>query len=341
MSKGIGLEDPEGSEKLSLRIRIINKFVTNKLYKFKKGFGLIISGSELGKLQIWNRRSGDKLMEIKTVKVMKIVKISSPIYLTGDYDGYLRLWDLNRRNELLSYKGHSEGIKDIVRLKSDIYATSGNDMMVRTWFLTISSPPKLVLLKELSGHEGSWVDVMCLLQDGRLATSCGKAIKLWNWEEGSCLQTFTMSLGGISSLLQTANGQFIVFGTSSSNLAQVDLQTGEVIKKFNVNCGGSNWSKVLAQLTDGRITFLETGYKIGVMDLQTEDIIYTEKFGSSVDQIMLLEGMNIASAHGNGEIRIWKVGEDSISLLKIINQEHTDRMITLNKDFMHLLTHNP
>ena len=334
----------EKEESLSQKIRIMNGFITNKLYKFKKGYPLIISGSNNGYIQIWNRFTGEELRSIKTTQVMKIVKVCCPIYLTGHYSGEIKLWDLRESRELLSNKESGDAIKDIISInKTGTYASSGNDKMIRIWFLTID-PPSLLLLKVLSGH-GDWVDCMDLLPNGELASaSANGEVNIWDWEQGVIKRNMKVASGWIAHIMHYTHLQetrLITFSTEGK-LEEWDLQSTNNLHSLHSSGTGSNWSKVLILLPNNRLTFQEKENRVAVFNLNTNQVIIAPKHQDkdisegNIDQIMHLERNSIVSSHGNGDIKIWQVNEHEIQFVRLLRKEN-DRIICLNKDNMNLL----
>jgi WD40 repeat protein len=57
--------------------------------------------------------------------------------VSGSEDGALRIWDIRRGTLLLTLKGHTAPISDLVFSPNGPYVTSGsNDMTMRVWDVT-------------------------------------------------------------------------------------------------------------------------------------------------------------------------------------------------------------
>ncbi|KAJ4460359.1 putative Transcription initiation factor TFIID subunit 5 [Paratrimastix pyriformis] len=113
--------------------------------------------------------------------------------LSCSEDGSARLWSLEAKTAIASYRGHQSPLWDCAFAPANYYfATCGHDRTARLW-----ATDRLTPLRLFAGHVSD-VDCLCFHPNSLyLATgSSDRSVRLWDLHEGPFVRTFVAKLHG-------------------------------------------------------------------------------------------------------------------------------------------------
>jgi WD40 repeat protein len=168
----------------------------------------------------------------------------------GCNDGSIRIWDLQRGEEIGQMKEH-EGCVLSLDLAGDgtRLASGGTDGIVRIWDLGTRE-----VKHWCRGHKGD-VDTVKFGFGGLASGGADRVVRYWNTETGELIREFTGHSGGIMSIATAPNSQQIVSVGEGRQVFVWDGITGAKVSQFNGNPPGPNnvsAHECLRLLGDGR-----------------------------------------------------------------------------------------
>ncbi len=137
-------------------------------------------------------------------------------------DRTLKVWDLERGEEVRTLKGHSGWVYAVAVTPDGRKAVSAsNDQTLKVWDLERGEE-----VRTLKGHSGS-VYAVAVTPDGRKAVSASddQTLKVWDMETGKIVATFTAD-GSILCCAIAPYGKTIVAGESSGRVHFLRLENG-------------------------------------------------------------------------------------------------------------------
>ncbi|KXS22116.1 WD40 repeat-like protein [Gonapodya prolifera JEL478] len=132
-------------------------------------------------------------------------RYGSSLWLTGGYDGVVRIHDLTARTTLAQYVGHKSVITDVHFARDDSHVVSCSfDRSIKIW-----NSQTAVCERTLQGHTDS-VTSCDVSPDGRfIATgSLDCTVKLWDYNTGECLCTVKKHTRWIKVVRFTPDGRY-------------------------------------------------------------------------------------------------------------------------------------
>src|SRR5579864_9416172 len=78
--------------------------------------------------------SGKEHLTIPNIKV-RVIDFIKDNLITGDDDGYIRIWDLKTQQSILEIKAHREFIMEIIMLNDNRIVTCSGDESFKVWNL--------------------------------------------------------------------------------------------------------------------------------------------------------------------------------------------------------------
>jgi hypothetical protein len=144
--------------------------------------------------------------------------------VSGSRDNTLKVWDLERGEEIRTLKGHSNWVSAVAVSPDGRMAVSGSwDNTLKVWDLERGEE-----IRTLKGHS-NWVSAVAVSPDGRMAVSGSRdnTLKVWDLERGEVVATFT----GESSILCCAigpDGVTIAAGESSGRVHFLRLENAQL-----------------------------------------------------------------------------------------------------------------
>ena len=146
--------------------------------------------------------------------------IDSNLLISGDHNGTIQVWDLERKEPTLTLTSDSDQIASIAISPDGRYLASGSyDNLIRIWNLETGQ-----LEQTLLGHYKVVADV-AFSPDGKVlaSSSYDETIKLWNWASASELCTLSGHSGFVYSVAFTDQGTSLVSGGFDGTVRTWDL----------------------------------------------------------------------------------------------------------------------
>jgi WD40 repeat protein len=162
-------------------------------------------------------------------------------------DFSVRLWDLDKREEVARLTGHVGEVLGVAFSPDGKRALSGGiDTTVRLWDLEEHR-----LLKTLEGGHYQWVRAVAFTPDGEHAVSCGNdtRVVLWDLVEARPLHTFTGHLAPVGTVAVSGSGRYAVSGSWDQTLHLWDLEERRESSQFK---GHDHTVRHAVFSTDGR-----------------------------------------------------------------------------------------
>ena len=165
-----------------------------------------IVDKELKKLEIILKRN--------TNSVLTAAEFSDGILFSGGADNTVKIWDLNNRKCLDTFKGHKGQVNCVIKTKytNNTFLSGSSDKTIK--ILCFNNNPnlkreKIECIGTLEGHRGPIYSLLELL-DGRIASgSTDWTIKIWNLKDKTCMQTLLGHKSTVFSLAQMNDGRLI------------------------------------------------------------------------------------------------------------------------------------
>ena len=131
--------------------------------------------------------------------------------VSGSLDDTIKLWDVETKECLKKFTGHSSDVVSVSISPDGGYIISGSyDNTIRLWDIQAEK-----CIKIFRGHDDK-INSVCFSPDGKFVCSGSddEAIKLWDVQSGECLRTFTGHTSGVKSVSFSPTGNFIASGTN-------------------------------------------------------------------------------------------------------------------------------
>jgi len=235
--------------------------------------------------------------------------------VSASWDQTLKLWDLERGEEIRTLKGHSEWVNAVAVTPDGRRAVSASrDKTLKVWDMERGEE-----IRTLKGHS-AWVIAVAVTPDGRRAVSAShdRTLKVWDLERGEEIRTLKGHSGSVNAVAVTPDGRRAVSASSDSTLKVWDLERGEEIRTLKGHSGSVN---AVAVTPDGRrAVSASSDSTLKVWDLERGEEIRTLKGHSgSVNAVAVTpDGRRAVSASRDRTIKLWNLerGEE-IRTLKI------------------------
>jgi WD40 repeat protein len=217
-------------------------------------------------------------------------------------DGTLRVWDLDRGEELITLRGHTDDVNAVVMTPDGRRAVSASaDGTIRVWDLDRALP-----VLTLEGHDGP-VSAVAVTPDGRRVISggAGRALTLWKLEDGAPLQTLAGHQDWVRAVAVTSEGDRAVSAADDGVLRVWDLEAGTCVATL---CAGRGALNDVALTPDGqRALAAGADSRIQVWDLARETLTQTlQGHGDWVRCLAVTtDGRYAYSGSDDRTVRIW------------------------------------
>ena len=279
---------------------------------------LAVSGSWDNTIRIWDMQSWDclKILQGHTDRVRSIaINCDGRIVVSGSEDNSVRIWDIETGKCLKVMDGHKGHVNTVDLTHNGKFVASGGwfDKTIRIWDVQSGE-----CLKVLRGHEGH-VHAVRLSRDLKIVVSASGAsdeecsnykdntVRIWDARSGECLKILHGHEKAVNSLAISADGGFIVSGSSDKTVRIWDAMSGECLRVLK------DHDRVVTSVAvsdDGKLVFS------GSKDLRVWDV-YSGKC------VMILNGheniVNAVATSADGHciatgsgwdrtLRIWDIG---------------------------------
>ena len=202
---------------------------------------IAVSSSEDQSLKIWQlgqaKPAGDRFTGhggwVSGIALSK----SEKRLVSASWDGTLKVWDTESRNELATLEGHDGRVLAVDLSRDGSQAVSGGaDGTVRLWDVEAGKE-----VAKLTGHVRD-VTAICYLRGGRRVISGGVdgTVRLWDVAAGKELRRFNSPVGAIRTLATGPDDSKIIVIGESGNVAVIaDLPSGKPLVRLAGHLGGT------------------------------------------------------------------------------------------------------
>jgi WD40 repeat protein len=262
--------------------------------------------------------------------------------LAGAGDGFLRVFDLERREMSRSVRAHEDWTFTVVFHPSEpLVATGGGDNLIKLW-----SWPEMVEVGRFRGHTDD-VHAIAFTPDGRRLASAGddQVVRIWDVETRQELHSLTGHLGTIPGLAISPDGRRIasasrddtvrLWSIDGAFLAELAGHTGDVMsvafhpggcelatasydhsvrlwslpaegepQEIGRLSGHTDWAFSIAYSRDGS-ELLSTGGDGAIMfDRQSGRPLWQAREAANLSHAVWLAGEGFALASADGGVRL-------------------------------------
>jgi WD40 repeat protein len=152
--------------------------------------GRVVSGSESGRLRVWDLESGALLniLEGHEDEITTVAVINDTQVISGSRDNTLRVWHIDKGDCLTVLRGHSDDITVVKVTAGGKRAFSASrDKTSRLWDLSSGN-----CLHVFQGHKGP-VKTAAVITDASLAVtgSEDRSVRVWDLNNGKCRQALS------------------------------------------------------------------------------------------------------------------------------------------------------
>ncbi|HEX7333914.1 MAG TPA: TIR domain-containing protein [Pyrinomonadaceae bacterium] len=300
------VKDAEKTEDLvKWKIRLAEPYVNT--YAFSRDGKHVLTGSEEGKVTLWDLLTGKKIGNFKGHSShVWIIDWSNNQRqaITCSEDATVRLWDIETgKCKRVLYHDKATAVWGVAMSHDRNYALSGStDGDVKLWNLKTG-----YRLKVLQGHTGSvlWVGFR---RDNTKAISAAEdaTIRLWNLDTGRCIRLLGHTKG-VYSVALSPDDRFAVSGSRDSTLRLWDLGKGvclQVLEGHRSAVFSVAWSANGQYVISGsydssvRLWEIKSGRCLGVLegDIGIQTVYWNSDF-------------EISSGDSAGEVRRWDLSK--------------------------------
>lgn len=247
--------------------------------------------------------------------------------VSGSLDGTLRVWDIEKGQELRRLSGHSAGVHALavsadgqrVLSGAGTYSMDGNqpvatDCTLRLWDLSTGHE-----LRHCVGHKGP-VMAVALSADGRFALSGShdKTVRLWDLANGQELRRLEGHDSGVHAVAFAPDGRFVLSAGGYDRTVRVwDLESGKEVCCFPGH--GSAVTSVLPLTERGAFLSASGSHDaragtpapvdctIRLWDVETgREVLRLDGHTQSVTSLALSQGDKcLVSGSMDGTVRLW------------------------------------
>jgi len=211
---------------------------------------------------------------------------------------------LNRENENFVKIKQAQMLKELEEAANEVKIVNADKAVQEPLIVSYSLPNKVH--SKFEAHEGE-VNALAFDPSGHLLATGGgdRKIKLWdlNQNQCACRGSLTGSNAGITSVEFDANGTLMV-GASNDFATRVWTLDDQRLRHTLTGHSG----KVLAARFLGSSSVVVTGSydrTLKIWDLRSRACITTKFAGSSCNDLVTMDGVQIISGHFDRRIRFW------------------------------------
>ncbi|MBD2304727.1 caspase family protein [Chroococcidiopsis sp. FACHB-1243] len=266
---------------------------------------MIVTGSQEGKLQLWNRQGQAIGKPFKGhTDYVKSVAFSpdGKSIVSGSDDNTVRLWDLQGQPIGKPFEGHTNYVNSVAFSLDGKYIVSGSgDNTVRLWDL--QGQP---IGKPFKGHTYS-VHSVAFSPDGKFIVSGSddNTVRLWDLQGQPIGKPFKGHTNYVNSVAFSPDGKSIVSGSGDDTVRLWDLQGQPIGKPFK---GHTSYVKSVAFSRDGKLIVSGSNDNtVRLWDLQGQPI--GKPFEGHKDYVRSVifspDGKSIVSGSDDNTMRLW------------------------------------
>ncbi len=218
-------------------------------------------------------------------------------------DGMLKVWDLERGEELSTLTGHTDWINAVAVTPDGQRAISASrDHTLKVWDLDRGEE-----LHTLTGHTDA-VSAVTVTPDGQRAISASRdhTLKVWGLDRGEELRTLTGHTHYVNAVAVTADGRWAVSASADRMLKVWDLDRGEELRTLT---GHTDWVNAVAVTPNGRRAVSASDDRtLKVWDLreQGEELCTLTGHTRGVKAVAVtMDGRRVVSASDDETLKVW------------------------------------
>jgi WD40 repeat protein len=215
--------------------------------EFAPDGGSILTASIDKTARIWDAQTGGLLKELRHDNEVNAASFSfdGARIVTASKDGIARIWDAKSGQILQELKGHRDAVVSAKFTRDGGHVvTSSFDNTARVWEIGSGR-----VLAELKGTDNEPVHEVALSPDGkRIVTPSTNAI-IWDFATGVPLAGLKGHAHDISSASYSADGRYVITGSSDGSARIWDVSILESGNAFSVACTRIGHNVNLASLT--------------------------------------------------------------------------------------------
>ncbi|KAJ3067085.1 hypothetical protein HK102_007501, partial [Quaeritorhiza haematococci] len=226
--------------------------------------------------------------------------------ITGSWDKTAKKWDIETKECVQTFTGHTDFVKCLLVYKSFLF-TGSSDKTIRQWDLSTG--------KELQVFKGHTRGIECLIlhpygdesNPGRfiISASSDTTIKMWDTVTGQATRTFAGHQTSVYGLLLVEGS---LWSTSADNTAKRwDLETGQ----SDCSLEHSDFVKCI-QISGGYAFTGSRDENISVWDIAKEKCVGIIEGHFGEVSCMQLVGTTLYTASLDCTIRSWSVKENDL-----------------------------
>jgi len=215
-----------------------NSVNCNKAYP-----NIFATGNSDKYLRIWNMKNftkyskPEKLIGPHASGVFSVKFSSDGKYLiSADWSGHLYIWDWQNNQLIQKFRPHNSGIASFTISKYDnLIVSSGKDKTLKVYNIDSVATGNKYPFKIIDS-EGRFFNAMKLSNDKRyLFGISGKDLVSLKTSGSGHIVVFKGHNSKILSLALSSNGKLLCSGDSRGNLIIRNIETGNIIKRFNLS----------------------------------------------------------------------------------------------------------
>jgi WD40 repeat protein len=228
------------------------------------------------------------------------------ILASGEDNKSIKLWDLNNRQLIANFPGHTQAITSVIFNHNDtILATASDDQTINLW--DVKTLAKIHLL---TGHSHAVKSLAFHPQGQILASgSWDKTIKIWDVNTGLGLNTLTGHKLQINAVAFSPQGRLLASASYDRTVRIWQLEDG----KFNLltTLSGHTWAVLTVAFSpNGQILATGSGDNtIKLWDVGTGELISTLSghSWSVVAVAFSADGETLISGSWDKTVKIWQI----------------------------------
>jgi WD40 repeat protein len=224
-------------------------------------------------------------------RVWALALMPNGLLASGGSDNYIKLWDINRRDQVNELGGHSGCVRSLVVLHNGLLASAGDDNTIRLWDVV-----KFREVGELPGLSGS-IWALAVLSDGRIASAAGSILG-WEpsliqfWDPATRAETHQVHTGSALSLAVLPDGRLASGG-------------GSMFVETSLN---DLWDQSYNHASSGQVSGA-TNCLIQLWNPESGDLVDEFRGHTGpVNVLLTLPDGRLVSGADDHSIRLWKLG---------------------------------
>ena len=194
-------------------------------------------------------------------------------FVSGSFDGNIKVWDLNKGKVLRTLEGHSDSVESVaISLDNTRVVSSSRDKTIRVWDLGTG---KLLNILYSESYYNFCIQSIVITFDNKIVSSSNDCkIRVWDLGTGKLLNTLERIVRSDGTFAITSDNRIV---SGYGNTIKVwDLETGELLKTTSItkNHNGNVYSVAISP-DNTKIISRSFDKTIKVWDLETCRLLKT------------------------------------------------------------------